>query len=180
VSDHAASMEPVPKRPERELGLLRDDSVSAEAQTVHAMGQPISASTNCGFRTRPPLEVDEPTGGIVRTWRPRSAFTSMLPSSTPASHAAPVSFQSRTVGVAQRRSRTAASVSVVPCWCDGEDGHIAPLAFTSITVGVGQDEQPLSSVGSAGVGRSKHSPLRIEPQRVKITEDDSESPNKES
>jgi hypothetical protein len=45
---------------------------------------------------------------------------------------------------------------------------------------VGQDEDSLSSVGGANVGRSKSSPLRIEPERVKVGKHNVESANNES
>lgn len=44
-----------------------------------------------------------------------------------------------------------------------------------MAVAVGQDEQPLSSVRSASVGRGDHSPLRMEPQRGKVSEHGVES-----
>jgi len=47
------------------LGLRRYDGVSEDAQSVHPMGKPMSASTKRGFKTRPPVEVGSPPVAIV-------------------------------------------------------------------------------------------------------------------
>lgn len=44
---------------------------------------------------------------------------------------------------------------------------------------MGQEEDSLSAVRSSGVACPYNAPLRIEPQRGKVSEDDIESPNKE-
>jgi hypothetical protein len=46
-------------------------------------------------------------------------------------------------------------------------------------VGVGQDEDALALMRSSGIVRSHTTPLRIEPHRGQVTEDDIESPNSE-
>jgi hypothetical protein len=50
----------------------------------------------------------------------------------------------------------------------------------AVAVAVGQDEDPLAAVGRTHVARLEAAPLRIEPQRGQVTEDDVESSNKES
>lgn len=55
-----------------------DHSVSAKSKPVHPVGQPISASTNSGFKVRRVSEVSVPRGGVVRTWRPSRPFTGTL------------------------------------------------------------------------------------------------------
>lgn len=45
---------------------------------------------------------------------------------------------------------------------------------------MGQDEDALAAMRSAGLIRENATPLRIEPQRGQVTEDDVESPNNES
>ena len=71
----------------------RDHSVATEAKPVHPVGQPISASTNSGFKVRRGSEVSLPAIGVARTWRPSRPFTGVL-----ASVVAP-SLWSRAVGV---------------------------------------------------------------------------------
>ena len=44
-----------------------DRAVATEAKPVHPVGQPISASTNSGFKVRRGSEVSLPTVGVVRT-----------------------------------------------------------------------------------------------------------------
>ena len=56
----------------------RDHSVSAKSKPVHPVGQPISASTNSGFKVRRVSEEHFPGIGIVRTWRPSRPFTGTL------------------------------------------------------------------------------------------------------
>jgi hypothetical protein len=77
-------------------GNQRDHAVATEPKPVHPVGQPISASTNSGFKLRRVPEVSSPPGGIVRTWRPRSPLTGVF-----ARLVAP-SLWSRAVGVIQR------------------------------------------------------------------------------
>lgn len=55
-----------------------DHAVATEAKPVHPVGQPISASTNSGFKVRRTSEVSCPTIGVVRTWRPSRPFTGVL------------------------------------------------------------------------------------------------------
>lgn len=45
----------------------------------------------------------------------------------------------------------------------------------SLAVGVGQDPDALALMGCANLGRGMHTPLRIEPERGKVTEDMGES-----
>ena len=56
----------------------RDHAVATEAKPVHPVGQPISASTNSGFKVRRGSEVSLPTIGVTRTWRPSKPFTGVL------------------------------------------------------------------------------------------------------
>ena len=53
----------------------RDHSVATEPKPVHPVGQPISASTNSGFKVRGVSQERPPTVGVTRTWRPSSPFT---------------------------------------------------------------------------------------------------------
>jgi hypothetical protein len=72
--------------------------------------------------------------------------------------------------------------SVVPVWCVLVPWYfsgVTALLLASVPTGVGQDEDPLPFVGSSGIVRSHTTPLRIEPQRGQVTEDDVESPNSE-
>jgi hypothetical protein len=50
----------------------------------------------------------------------------------------------------------------------------------SIAIGVGQEEESVSLVVSSDLVRSQHKPLRIEPERGQISEDDVEASNNES
>jgi len=68
-----------------------------------------------------------------------------------------------TLATAQRR---AASVSVAFSRVPREKPE---------AVAVGQNEEPRAAVGSAGAGRADHAPLRIEPQRGKVSEHGVES-----
>ena len=45
----------------------RDHTVATEAKPVHPVGQPISASTNSGFKVRRTSEVFGPAIGVTRT-----------------------------------------------------------------------------------------------------------------
>ncbi len=65
--------EPSPQDAEGEGRLSGDDSVSKEPQSVHPIGQPISASTNSGFKTRPAAEVVGPSVPVAGRRRPRTA-----------------------------------------------------------------------------------------------------------
>ncbi len=47
----------------------RDHSVAAESKPVHAIGQPISTSTNAGFKVRGVCEVSLPSLVISRAGR---------------------------------------------------------------------------------------------------------------
>lgn len=67
--------------------------------------------------------------------------------------------------------RTARSVKLVP-GCAADPGKTRdPDAFESPAVAVGQTPKALSSVRSADIVRSEHTPLRIEPERGKVGED---------
>ena len=58
----------------------RNHSVATEAKPVHPVGQPISASTNSGFKVRRGSEVSLPAIGVTRTWRPSRPFTGVFAS----------------------------------------------------------------------------------------------------
>ena len=82
-------------------------------------------------------------------------------------------------------SSLAASLSVVPeCAVDpGRRPAVAFLEFReSATVGVGsrpgEDEHTLAEVAGPDPGRARKTPLRIEPEGGKVTEDSAESPSK--
>ena len=53
-------------------------AVSTEAKPVHPVGQPISASTNSGFKVRRTSEVSFPAIGVTRTWRPSRPLTGVF------------------------------------------------------------------------------------------------------
>ena len=55
-----------------------DHAVAAEAKPVHPVGQPISASTNSGFKVRRTSEEFGPAVGVTRTWRPSRPFTGVF------------------------------------------------------------------------------------------------------
>lgn len=75
----------------------------------------------------------------------------------------------------------ALSVSVVPeCRPLSVEYAAAPDAFESIAVAVGQHEESLTPVRRSGVGRSKQTPLRMEPEAGKVRENDVESQSKVS
>jgi hypothetical protein len=63
---------------QRMRGNQRDHSVATEPKPVHPVGQPISASTNSGFKVRRKSEVFGPAAGVTRTWRPSSPFTGVF------------------------------------------------------------------------------------------------------
>ncbi len=135
-----------------------DHSVATEAKPVHPVGQPISASTNSGFKVRRMSEVSRPAIGVARTWRPSRPFTGVF-----AKVVAP-SLWSRAVGVihipaewvrsAERRlpalglqpsfaigvGQSAAVVArFMPCWpadCDGV-GFVCRFSL-ALALGVGQ------------------------------------------
>src|SRR5690606_3116266 len=56
----------------------RDHAVATETKPVHPVGQPISASTNSGFKVRRCSQEPLPTIGVARTWRPSKPFTGVL------------------------------------------------------------------------------------------------------
>jgi hypothetical protein len=86
----------------------RDHAVATKPKPVHPVGQPISASTNAGFKVRGVPQEGAPAVGVTRTWRPSSPFTGVF-----ARLVAP-SLWSRAVGVIHIR---VASQSVVPSLC---------------------------------------------------------------
>ena len=55
-----------------------DHTVATEAKPVHPVGQPISASTNSGFKVRGVSQEGAPAVGVTRTWRPSSPFTGVF------------------------------------------------------------------------------------------------------
>lgn len=83
-----------------------------------------------------------------------------------------------TNGVGHMRAE---SVSVVPaCLPLSVEYPAAPEEFESELVAVGQHEEPLASVRRANVRRPDQTPLRIEPERGKVGEDDVKSQPKVS
>ena len=75
----------------------------------------------------------------------------------------------------------AASVRVVPVWRPLLVLYpAAPQAFESPATGVGQNEDPLASVGRAGIRCAYSRPFRIEPEGGKVSEDLIESQSKVS
>lgn len=56
----------------------RDHSVATKPKPVHPVGQPISASTNSGFKVRGVSQEFPPAVGVTRTWRPSSPFTGVF------------------------------------------------------------------------------------------------------
>jgi hypothetical protein len=56
----------------------RDHAVATEAKPVHPVGQPISASTNSGFKVRGVSQERPPAVGVARTWRPSRPFTGVF------------------------------------------------------------------------------------------------------
>lgn len=120
-----ASEEPLREDAERERCLVGHDAVAEHPQSVQPMGQPISASTNRGFKTGESLEVRPPAFAVVSAGRERDAPESHAGAARKAvasssgdflsnSAGAPVSFALCEVGVGHIRI---ASVSVVPCEC---------------------------------------------------------------
>ncbi|VXB23597.1 hypothetical protein BURKHO8Y_110237 [Burkholderia sp. 8Y] len=55
----------------------------------------------------------------------------------------------------------------------------AVRSIASSATGVCQNPDPLSEMGSAGIGRRNDSPFRIEPHRGQVSENSSESPRSE-
>ena len=51
-------------------------TVATKAKPVHPVGQPISASTNSGFKVRRTSQVSLPAIGVARTWQAVYAFGS--------------------------------------------------------------------------------------------------------
>ena len=60
---------------EGEGGLVGAHPVAKEANAVHPIGSPMSASTNSGLRTTGPCP-SSPAVGVVGTWWERTAFGS--------------------------------------------------------------------------------------------------------
>lgn len=80
--------------PQRDLGLLGDDSIPEGPQSVQSMGNPISISTNRGFTTR----------FLERGAGPKIASVNVVPECRPELveyPAAPLDFASLAVGVGQ-------------------------------------------------------------------------------
>ena len=118
-----------------------DHAIATEPKPVHPVGQPISASTNCGFSVRGASEVSLPAIGVTRTWRPSSPFTGVL-----ARLVAP-SLWSRAVGVIHSRS---ISVRLPPLDRVPEQARgVGQLVARAD----GEDEEPLALVGRADFRR---------------------------
>jgi len=171
------------------------------------MGQPISHSTNRGFKTRVSGEDLPPGVQVVIARREQPQLIACPPSVAPLSlpHASFISLVSAplvTVGVAHNRVAPVRE-STAPGWLPQLSefsargvGHInaafgksrspfllglswfAPLS--SVAVGVGQDEKPLPDVRRARFGRRKHVPLRIEPEYGQVPENGVEATSNKS
>jgi hypothetical protein len=138
----------------------------------------MSTSSNCGFKARPAVEVLDPSGVVRGARRPRTAASvSVTPACRvgPFAYAAePLAFASVTVGVGQRCMTASES------WPRRCPGFADDLKSGAHGVGHREDEDPVSAVGSAGISRLQTTPLRIEPQRGQVGEDEIEAANKES
>ena len=55
-----------------------DHAIATEPKPVHPVGQPISASTNSGFKVRGESQEDSPEVGVTRTGRPSRPFTGVF------------------------------------------------------------------------------------------------------
>lgn len=119
----------------------RDHAIATEAKPVHPVGQPISASTNSGFKVRRGSEVSLPAIGVTRTWRPSRPFTGVF-----ANVVAP-SLWSRAVGVIHMRiiSVRLPPLDRVPEQARGV-GQVVALP-------VGEDEEPFAPMGRADFRR---------------------------
>lgn len=112
-----SSLQPSPEHGEGVRGLLWDDAIAAEAQAVQPIGKPISASTNCGFKTGEGGEVVAPSVGVA--WRgregsaPEPAIASNDGRTGPTLPAAPPWFEPYVVAEGVGNIRIA-SVNVVP------------------------------------------------------------------
>lgn len=163
-----------------------DHAVATEAKPVHPVGQPISASTNAGFKVRRASEVSLPAIGVARTWRPSRPFTGVF-----ANVVAP-SLWSRAVGVIQRRLACVRSAVL----------RLPALGLQpSFAIGVGQSRampsRPFScflspprlrKLSVCGVGHSRSISVRFPPldrvpeqargvgQRVALSDGEDEQP----
>lgn len=145
-----------------------DHAVATEAKPVHPVGQPISASTNSGFKVRRTSEVFGPAVGVTRTWRPSSPFTGVF-----AKVVAP-SLWSRAVGVihipaewVRSAVRRLPALGLQPSFAIGV-GHIAAVVARFIPCwpaacdGVGFVCR-FSLALALGVGQSRSSSVRLPP-----------------
>ena len=145
-----------------------DHAVATEAKPVHPVGQPISASTNSGFKVRRGLEVSLPAIGVARTWRPSRPFTGVF-----ASVVAP-SLWSRAVGVihipaecVRSADRRLPALGLQPSFAIGV-GHIAAVVARFMPCcpaaceGVGFVCR-FSLALALGVGQSRSSSVRFPP-----------------
>jgi len=111
-----------------------DHTVATETKPVHPVGQPISASTNSGFKVRRVSEVSVPATFITRTWRPSRPLTGVF-----ANVVAP-SLWSRAVGV----------IHIRLAWVRSAVRRLPALGLQpSFAIGVGQSRairsRPFSS-----------------------------------
>lgn len=153
---------------------MRHDPVPGQSESVHAMGQPMSHSTNRGFKVRPGCKDRFPSFSIVGSGGPvaKRICSESCPRRWPT---ADDPFQSLAEGVFQFPGCTREGRGKSPrrpLW-------FGPPCDPSVALGVGQYEQSVALVGSTGVGRSDTTPLRIEPQRGKVSEDNVEAPASE-
>lgn len=134
-------------------GLLRHDAVAEGPQSVHPIGQPISASTNRGLKTRVPREVGAPPVAVVRAWWERGGDPSAVGDS-------PGARASAVLGVAHART---ASVMVVPGCMMPVEVVARAASLASVATGVGHVRAHVSSDGVAALGRSFGPPLPLIP-----------------
>jgi hypothetical protein len=148
--------------------IYASSGVSTQTQ-VQPTGQPISHSTNRGFKVRADSGPVAFGAGWPEVHSSTVSFSGREFRSCVSSEALP-DRQSRALGVGH------AFDAVVrlgpPCLV-----ALSPVPFDpSLAVGVGQDEDSLPSVGCANVSRAESRPLRIEPERGKVGEDTVEAP----
>tara|TARA_R100001082_G_scaffold2862_1_gene2496 strand:- start:504 stop:908 length:405 start_codon:yes stop_codon:yes gene_type:complete len=110
-------------------------------------------------------ETAESDLGLLRDDGVPEASQTVHPTGNPISHSTHAGFN---CPVCPRRATT---VSRFGFFASG----LTVAAIAEQERGVGQDKNPPSLVGRSNVCRSKHTPLRIEPEFGKITEDSVES-----
>ena len=136
----------------------RRHSVAAKSKPVHPEGQPISASTNSGFKVGRALQIPPPTFAIIRSRRPSRTFACTSASGATSSlrirvaavfhtRAACVRSELRrlpaldlpaslAIGVGQLTADVARFIPCRPASCEG-DGRLCRFSF-ALARGVGQ------------------------------------------